>query len=99
MSSKQQLKIQIDIAGRAYPLSIERDKEEVVRKAALFINKQLKVYQSKYHIKDIQDPLAMICVRLATELESFKDTVTINEKQLVQYVEDMNLFLDKAEED
>lgn len=93
-----QLKIKVDIAGRLYPLNIERDQEEIIRKSALNINKQIKVFQSKYNVRDMQDPLAMICIDLATRLETQKGSTLVNEQSILKKVNDINYLLEDLED-
>ena len=54
-----QLSIKVNIAGRTYPLTIERSEEEMIRKAADKINESIKDLKENYAVKDIQDLLAM----------------------------------------
>ncbi|MCB0790562.1 MAG: cell division protein ZapA [Flavobacteriales bacterium] len=59
--------IRIEIAGRAYPLSIQADEEQHVRQAAEEINESITRLRSHYPMTDKQDLLAMaameVCVR------------------------------------
>ena len=60
--------IHIEIAGRRYPITIQRDKEESMRAAAKQINQKVLQYQSKYGTQlDTQDMLAMIALQLSVE--------------------------------
>ena len=49
------LSIKINIAGRIYPMKIERKNEEGIRKSVKIIEERLKFYQQNYAIKDKQD--------------------------------------------
>ncbi len=60
----EQLDIRLDIAGRKYPLRIDRAKEEVYRKAEKEINKWFATIESKYRI-DKEGCLAMAALQLA----------------------------------
>ncbi len=62
-----ELSIKISIAGRVYPLTIERDEEEVIRKAAKMIDASVSVFQQNYAVKDKQDLLAMTALEMATK--------------------------------
>jgi len=53
------LSIRVNVADRYYPLKIDRDNEEDIRKAARLINEKVLQYKQKYVDKDIQDFLAM----------------------------------------
>ena len=68
MSNK--LKINIVIAGRTYPLSVNSTKEEEgMRKAANAINKLISMYEQNYAVSDKQDVLAMSALQFASKLE------------------------------
>jgi cell division protein ZapA (FtsZ GTPase activity inhibitor) len=64
------LKINIVIAGRTYPLSVNNTKEEEgMRKAAIAINKLISMYEQNYAVSDKQDVLAMSALQFASKLE------------------------------
>jgi len=56
-----EISIKINIADRVYPLKINVEEEEIVRRAAKLINDRIKEYQENYAVKDKQDLLSM-CV-------------------------------------
>ena len=70
------LKIKINIANRIYPMTINRDAEENIRKSVKKIEDRLKFYEKNYAIKDRQDLLAMCLIEIATKLESVNDSDT-----------------------
>ena len=70
------LKIKINIANRIYPMTINRDAEENIRKSVKKIEERLKFYEKNYAIKDRQDLLAMCLIEIATKLESVNDSTT-----------------------
>jgi len=74
--------IKVTIAGRTYPLTVKRDEEEAVRKAAKEINESVKVFQDNYAVKDKQDLLAMIALQVASELIS--KTESSDEKLMIR---------------
>ncbi len=64
------LKINIVIAGRPYPLSVNTTQEEEgMRKAALAINQLISKYEQNYAVSDKQDVLAMCALQFASKLE------------------------------
>lgn len=82
---KDKLSIKVSIAGRIYPVTIERSEEENVRKAVKAINEKVSDYEKNFNIKDRQDLLAMASLNFASksvELEhtSHKDEKTILDK-------------------
>tara|TARA_B100001093_G_scaffold508216_1_gene570010 strand:+ start:5103 stop:5375 length:273 start_codon:yes stop_codon:yes gene_type:complete len=67
-----ELSIKVSIGGRTYPLTINRDEEEKIRKAAAEIDKSIKDLKNNYAVIDMQDLLAMTALQFAS------DTVTSN---------------------
>ncbi|MCL7764190.1 cell division protein ZapA [Polaribacter sp. Z014] len=64
------LKINVVIAGRTYPLSVNNTKEEEgMRKAARAINKLISMYEENYAVSDKQDVLAMCALQFASKAE------------------------------
>lgn len=61
-----ELSIKVIIAGRTYPLTIKREEEEMIRKAAKSIDEQVSRFGANYAVKDKQDLLAMTALQLAT---------------------------------
>lgn len=60
------ISIKINIADRVYPLKVNADEEEIVRRAAKLINDRIKEYQENYAVKDKQDLLSMCVLHYAT---------------------------------
>ena len=59
---------QIGIAGRNYPLKLNREDAGVVALAEEMIASKLNLYEKNFSIKDKQDLLAMCLLNFATEL-------------------------------
>jgi cell division protein ZapA (FtsZ GTPase activity inhibitor) len=59
----EKLSIRINIADRYYPLKIDRNDEERIRKAARHINEKVIQYKQRYSDKDTQDFLAMAALQ------------------------------------
>lgn len=83
MENKKQLKINIKIEGRNYPLYVDRKEEERHRKAAGKINTIVNKFRELYQNKDSQDILAMAAFQMAlnyTELaENQEKSLLIND--------------------
>ncbi len=62
------LSIRVNIADRYYPLKVERENEEKIRKAARMINEKILQYKQRYVDKDIQDFLAMASLQYVIKL-------------------------------
>jgi cell division protein ZapA len=61
-----EISISLPIAERSYRLAIEKENEELFRKAAKLIESRIKEYSSSYAYKDKQDLLAMVALEYAT---------------------------------
>ncbi|MCD4771975.1 MAG: cell division protein ZapA [Bacteroidales bacterium] len=58
-----ELTITVKIADRPYRLTIKKDEEEIIRKAAGLINEKVKNYSDNYAFKDKQDLIAMVALQ------------------------------------
>ncbi|KAA1245490.1 cell division protein ZapA [Aquimarina sp. RZ0] len=63
------LKIKISVADRVYPLTINPDQEEGLRKAAKKIEAMIKQFEQSYAVRDKQDVLAMCALQFAAQVE------------------------------
>ena len=61
-----EISIKINIADRVYPLKVNIEEEEVIRRAAKVINDRIKEYQDNYAVRDKQDLLSMCVLHYAT---------------------------------
>ena len=61
-------KINVSICDRNYPITINRNDEEKIRKAAKKINDTIAQYRQKYNNKDGQDFLAMVALQFSTQV-------------------------------
>ena len=86
------LSIRVNVADRYYPLKVERENEEKIRKAARMINEKVLQYKQRYTDKDVQDFLAMAAlqfvIKLTDEEEKLsKDYLPDALKELTQKIE------------
>lgn len=65
----EKLKIKLSIANRVYPLTIEANQEEGLRKAAKSIEFMIKQFEQSYSVRDKQDVLAMCALQFASQVE------------------------------
>ena len=65
----EKLKIKLSIANRVYPLTIEPDQEEGLRKSAQKIDTMIKQFEQSYSVRDKQDVLAMCALQFASQTE------------------------------
>ncbi len=75
---EDKLKIKISIADRVYPLTIQPQQEEGLRKAAKKIEAMIKQFEQNYAVRDKQDVLAMCALQFAAQTEQ-KDIDTSSE--------------------
>ena len=76
-----ELSISLPIADRSYRLAIDKEHEELFRKAAKLIDKRIKDYSSSYAYKDKQDLLAMVALEYATGYLQNDQMLSDNETQ------------------
>jgi len=76
------LKIKVSIAGRVYPLTIKREEEENIRKAAAKIEAIVKQFESNYAVKDKQDLLAMCALQLSSKVETGEGKTLVDTSSL-----------------
>ena len=79
------LKIKLTIADRLYPLTIQAEQEEGLRKAAKSIEEMIKRFEQSYAVRDKQDVLAMCALQFAAqveqkELDAGKDLVSLEQR-------------------
>jgi len=88
------LKIKISIADRVYPLTINPQEEEGVRKAAKSIEYLIKQFEQSYAVRDKQDVLAMCALQFATKVEQKRLDTQYNDIAVVQKVKELHKLLD-----
>lgn len=71
-----ELSIKVNVANRIYPLTISRDEEEGIRKAAKLINERIKNLESTYDVRDVQDLLAMVALEYANQSSKLNNETT-----------------------
>jgi len=69
------LSIRVNVADRYYPLKVERENEERIRKAARLINEKVLQYKQRYSDKDVQDFLAMAALQYVIKLTEEEEKV------------------------
>lgn len=84
------LSIKVSIAGRIYPLTVQQNEEENIRKAAKAIDEMVKNYEQNYAVKDKQDLLAMCALQFATQTMELGSKTVIEEEGLLPKMEQLN---------
>ena len=97
---KDKLSIKVTVAGRIYPLAIERDEEENVRKAVKLINEKVSEFEKNFDIKDRQDLLSMVALNFVPQYLEAKDSLQKDDKGVIDKLEKLDKMisaeLDKA---
>ncbi len=91
------LSIRVNVADRYYPLKVEGENEERIRKAARLINEKVLQYKQRYVDKDTQDFLAMAALQYVIrlmEIEEREEDSSVVEG-LKELTEKINLCLSK----
>ena len=68
--SSEKFDIQLRIANKIYPITVDRDNEETYRKAAKLIQQRIDRYTTEFFAEDKQDYYAMVMLDLAIALVS-----------------------------
>jgi len=90
---EDKLSIKINLADRYYPLKINRQDEENIRKAAKLINERIIYYKQRYADKDTQDFLAMAALQFVIR------NIELEEKSNDQVIiEQLTTITDSLEE-
>jgi cell division protein ZapA len=90
---KDKLSIKVSVAGRIYPLSIERDEEENVRKAVKLINEKVSEFEKAFDIKDRQDLLAMAALNFVPLYLEAKDSENKDEKGIIERLQKLDKLI------
>jgi len=91
MSNQQ--KIKLSIADRVYPLTINPEQEEGLRKATKKIEEMIKRFEKSYAVRDKQDVLAMCALQFATQVEQKNiDTIEVSQ-DVEEKLETLNQLL------
>lgn len=72
------LSIRVNVADRYYPLKVNREDEEEIRKASRLINEKVLQYKQKYVDKDTQDFLAMAALQYVIQLLDMEKKINNN---------------------
>ncbi len=85
--------ITVRIADREYRLNINKNNEELVRKAAKIINENITKYAENFDYKDKQDLLAMVTLQHAVKELELAKQVVFKEEQLFGKLKEIDRVL------
>lgn len=77
-----ELSININIAGRVYPITVTPAEEAGLRAAGKLIQDKLQQYSSQFALRDNQDALAMFALEIANELQKIKHQEKLVDDQI-----------------
>lgn len=94
------LSIKVNIANRVYPLTIDREEEELIRLAVKRVNDNIKQLGNTYEVSDKQDLLAMTALffsNKALEVDHKIDNISGTVTDKLQEIEgDLAQYLSNA---
>ena len=90
---KAEINIKVDIGGRPYNLTISREEEELVRKAAEDVNKTISKYSKAFEYKDLQDLYAMVSLQYATGTIHIENEKSFKEEEMKDKLKEVDEFL------
>jgi cell division protein ZapA (FtsZ GTPase activity inhibitor) len=95
---EDKLSIRVNVADRYYPLKIDRNDEEKIRKAARLINEKVLQYKQRYTDKDLQDFLAMAALQFVIKLIESENKFDVSPvlDQLTELDEWLGDYLEKS---
>ncbi len=88
-----EISIKINIADRVYPLKINTEEEEVIRRAAKLINDRIREFQENYAVRDKQDLLAMCVLHYATATLKAEKQVMNEDTEVAERVYQLDQLL------
>ncbi|HNX85606.1 MAG TPA: cell division protein ZapA [Bacteroidales bacterium] len=94
-----ELSISVPVAERTYRLAIEKEHEELFRKAAKLIDNRIRDYSASYAYKDKQDLLAMVALEYATSYLQNEQLLSDQETRLEIQLLEMDHLLDEQLKD
>ncbi|WP_299104899.1 cell division protein ZapA [uncultured Tenacibaculum sp.] len=90
------LKVNVVIAGRNYPLSVNNvEEEEGMRRAARNINELIAKFEENYAVSDKQDVLAMCALQFASKGEIERLTHSIESEKALKKINELTEKLDQ----
>jgi len=91
-----ELSIKIKIADREYPMKVNAEEEERIRRTAKLINEKLKAYRDQFGIDDKQDLLAMVAFDSLVEKLQSDESKTTNFEMVFNKVRQLNEILSQS---
>ena len=90
------LSIKIKISDREYPMRVDPEDEELIRRAGKVINERMKSYQAKFGIDDKQDLLAMVAFDSTVDKMKAENEIVGSDESLIQKVSNLNKLISQS---
>jgi cell division protein ZapA (FtsZ GTPase activity inhibitor) len=88
----EEVSIKVTVAGRTYPLTIDKQQEVVIRDAERRLGESVDVFQKSYAVKDKQDLLAMAALQVIAG--SLQQTPQVSSEELIKSLESLEKSID-----
>ena len=88
-----EISIKINIADRVYPLKVNMEEEEIIRREAKLINDRIKEFQDNYAVRDKQDLLSMCVLHYATATLKAEKKVMNEDTEVADKVYELDQLL------
>lgn len=79
-----EVSLNVNVAGRTYPLTVKQEEEQMVLNAAKMLTDKVKEMEQNYAIRDKQDLLAMAALNLLVAQENTPKKSPELEKEINQ---------------
>lgn len=90
-----ELSIKVKIANRVYPLTVKAEEEEGIRKAAESINHSISEFERLYAVKDKQDLLAMVALKIASKNFELENNSIVDDAGIEEDLKKMEQLFDR----
>jgi cell division protein ZapA len=85
--------ITVKIADRSYKLKIQREEEEIVRRAQASLKKKADTYADNFAVKDKQDLIAYVALESEIELLKLENEIDYENKEFKNRLEEIDELL------
>lgn len=92
-----EISININIAGRKYPLTIAQNEEQNMRAISKMINEKMQAYSEQFSLKDNQDALAMFALELAIDYQKVCENLEVSKNQTSKKLLEIEQMLDSVQ--
>ncbi len=91
----EEISITVRIADRQYKLTIEKEEEEIFRKATKLLADKLMEYAHNYAFKDKQDLLALVALQYTTSSLKFEEQASFKDNELLVKLSEIDQMINQ----